>query len=96
MPGPDLSPRRDQLIIRVSGIRLSERAGIRHDADDPLRGNIDLWRREIVVRGKGGQTRIVRISHETARSLDRSIRIRSKHAQGYRPQLWLGVNNRDP
>jgi integrase len=68
----------------------------RYDADDPLCGDVDLWRREIVVRGKGGRTRIVKISHETARSLDRYIRIRSKHAQAYRPQLWLGVNNRGP
>lgn len=97
--GPTFAQRRDQAIIsvfRATGIRLSELAGIRYDADDPLRGDIDLWRREIVVRGKGGRTRIVKISHETARSLDRYIRIRSKHAQAYRPQLWLGVNNRGP
>jgi hypothetical protein len=28
--------------------------------------------------------------------VDRYIRIRSKHAQAWRPQLWLGVNNRGP
>ena len=46
--------------------------------------------------GKGGKTRIVRISHQTALSLDRCIRVRARHAQAYRPQLWLGVNNRGP
>jgi integrase/recombinase XerD len=46
--------------------------------------------------GQGGKTRIVRISHQTAVTLDRYIRVRARHAQAYRPQLWLGVNNRGP
>ena len=28
--------------------------------------------------------------------LDRYLRVRARHAQAYRPQLWLGVNNRGP
>ena len=28
--------------------------------------------------------------------LDRYLRIRARHAQAWRPQLWLGVNNRGP
>ena len=48
------------------------------------------------VRGESGKARIVRISHQTALSLDRYIRVRARHAQAYRPQLWLGVNNRGP
>jgi site-specific recombinase XerD len=48
------------------------------------------------VRGKGGRARVVRIGHEAARALDRYLRIRSRHAQAWRPQLWLGVNNRGP
>jgi hypothetical protein len=83
-------------VFRATGIRLSELAGIRYDPDNPRRSDIDLWQREITVRGKGGQTLIVRIGHEAARSLDRYIRVRSRHAQAYRPQLWLGVNNRAP
>ncbi|HEX9357807.1 MAG TPA: tyrosine-type recombinase/integrase [Streptosporangiaceae bacterium] len=97
--GRTFARRRDQAIIAVftaSGIRLSELAGICHDPDDPLRSDVDLWRREITVRGKGGQTRIVKIGHDAARSLDRYIRVRDRHAQAHRPQLWLGVNNRPP
>ncbi len=30
------------------------------------------------------------------RSLDRYLRARARHAQAWRPQLWLGVNNREP
>ena len=44
--------------------------------------------------GQGGKARIVRISHQTAVTLDRYIRVLARHAQAYRPQL--GVNNRGP
>ncbi len=90
---------RDAAVIAVfaaTGIRLSELAGIRYDPDDPRRSDIDLWQREITVRGKGRKTRTVKISHDAARSLDRYLRVRARHAQAYRPQLWLGVNNRGP
>ena len=30
------------------------------------------------------------------RALDRYIRVRSRHGQAHRPQLWPGVNNRGP
>ena len=82
-------------MLTATGIRAGELAGIRYDAD-PRRSDVDLWRREITVRGKGGRPRVVRIGHEAARALDRYIRIRSRHAQAWRPQLWLGVNNRGP
>jgi integrase len=83
-------------VFRATGVRLSELAGIVYDAEDAQRSDVDLWQREITVRGKGGKARIVRISHQTAVSLDRYIRVRARHAQAYRPQLWLGVNNRGP
>jgi integrase/recombinase XerD len=90
---------RDAAMIAVftaTGIRLSELAGIRYDPDDPRRSDIDLWQREITVCGKGGETRTVKISYGAARSLDRYLRVRARHAQAYRPQLWLGINNRGP
>ena len=55
-----------------------------------------MWQREITVRGKGGKDRIVRIGHQASRSLDRYLRARSRHAQAWRPQLWLGAGNREP
>ena len=96
--GRSFIQRRDAAIIAVltaTGIRAGELAGIRYDTD-PRRSDVDLWRREITVRGKGGRARVVRIGHEAARSLDRYIRVRSRHAQAWRPQLWLGVDNRGP
>ena len=89
--GRSFAQRRDTAIVAVltaTGIRLSELAGLRC-------GDVDLWR-QLTVRGKGGKDRIVRIGHQAARSLDRYLRARSRHAQAWRPQLWLGVNNREP
>jgi integrase/recombinase XerD len=97
--GRSFAQRRDAAIIatfRVTGIRLSELAGIRYHPDDTERSDLDLWQREITVRGKNGKARIVKIDYQTARSLDRYIRARARHVQAWRPQLWLGVNNRGP
>jgi integrase len=97
--GRGFAERRDAAVVAVleaTGIRLSELAGIRFDPDDPRRGDVDLWRREITVRGKGRTTRIVKISRGAACSLDRYIRVRARHAQAYRRQLWLGVGSRGP
>ena len=74
----------------------AELAGLRYDPGDPRRSDIDVWQREITVRGKGGKDRIVKIGHHAVRSLDRYLRARSRHAQAWRPQLWLGAGNREP
>jgi integrase/recombinase XerD len=97
--GRGFRERRDGAVIAVleaTGIRLSELAQIRYDPDNPRRGDVDLWHREITVHGKGRRTRVVKISHGAARSLDRYIRVRARHAQAHRPQLWLGASNRGP
>ena len=57
--GRPFAQRRDFAIIavfRATGIRLSELAGIVYDAEDAQRSDVDLWHREITVRGKGGKT----------------------------------------
>jgi integrase/recombinase XerD len=97
--GRSFAQRHDTAIIavlRATGIRLAEMAGLRYDPGDPRRSDIDLWQREITVRGKGGKPRIVRIGHQAALSLDRYLRARSRHPQAWRPQLWLGAGNREP
>ena len=83
-------------MLTATGIRAGELAAIRCDPHDPRRSDLDLWRREITVRGKGGRPRVVRIGHEAARALDRYLRIRARQTQAHRPQLWLGANNRGP
>jgi site-specific recombinase XerD len=97
--GRSFRQRRDAAMIavlRATGIRLSELAGIRYDPGDPRRSDLDLWHREITVHGKGRKTRTVKISCDAARALDRYIRARARHAQAHRPQLWLGTSNRGP
>ena len=72
--GRSFAQRRDTAIIAVftaTGIRLSELADLRCD-------DINLWQREITVRGKGGKDRIVKIGHQATRSLDRYLRARSR------------------
>ena len=97
--GSTFAQRRDAAIIAVftaTGIRLAELAGIRYHPDDPARSDLDLQAREIRIAGKGGTARTVRIGHQAARSLDRYLRARARHAQAHRPQLWLGAGNRGP
>ena len=97
--GRGFAQRRDAAIIAVfrpAGIRLAELAGIRYDPQDTQRSDLDLWQREITVRGKNRKARIVKISYPAARTLDRYVRARARHAQAWRPQLWLGVNGRGP
>ena len=97
--GGTFAQRRDAAIVsvfRATGIRLAELAGIRYGPADPGRSDVDLDRREIYVRGKGGKDRTVRIDHEAARRVDRYLRVRASHEQSYRRGLWLGSGGRGP
>ena len=97
--GGGFADRRDAAVLAVfeaTGIRLSELSGIRYCPDDPGRGDLDLYGRAIRVVGKGGKPRIVTVSFEAARSLDRYLRARAKHPQAGRPELWLGAGGRGP
>ncbi|WP_378736670.1 tyrosine-type recombinase/integrase [Nocardia brasiliensis] len=91
--------RRDQGIIelfKATGIRLFEMADIRYVPDSPGESDIDLDRRELLVRGKGGKERRCKFGFEAARAIDRYIRLRSKHRHAGSSRLWLGINNRPP
>jgi integrase/recombinase XerD len=97
--GRSFADRRDAAVLAVfeaTGIRLSELAGIRYDPGDPQRGDLNLHGRDIRVFGKGGTPRVVAISFDAARSVDRYLRARARHPQAGRPELWLGVNGRGP
>ena len=97
--GRGFADRRDAAILAVfeaTGIRVAEMAGIRYDPGDPERCDLDLYGREIRVFGKGGKPRVVTVSYEAARSLDRYLRARAKHPLAGPPELWLGANGRGP
>ncbi len=81
--GNSFAARRDAAIIAVftaTGIRLAELAEIRYHPGDPARSDLDLQAREIRIAGKGSKPRTVKIGHQTARSLDRYLRARARHA----------------
>jgi hypothetical protein len=61
--------------------------------EGPGRSDVDLWHREITVQGNGRRTRVIKIGFGAARSLDRylRVRVRARHAQAWRWQLWLGA-----
>ena len=83
--GRSFTQRRDTAIIAVltaTGIRLSELAGLQYH-------DVDLWQRELTLRGKGGKDRIVKIGHQAALGLELYLRAHPRHAQAWRPQLWL-------
>ena len=80
----------------ATGIRLAELADLRCDPGDPRRSDIDLWQREITVRGKGGKDRIVKIGHQTARSLDRYLRGPLPAPAGVAAAAVAGRGNREP
>jgi site-specific recombinase XerD len=97
--GGGFENRRDHAILslfRDTGMRLSELAGLCYDPEDAQRRDIDLRTREGIVTGKGSRQRLVRFGHETARSIDRYLRERQKHAMARSPRLWLGIRNRGP
>lgn len=88
----DRSPfgRRDEAIVRVfadTGIRRSELLGIELE-------HVDLDDGRIRVTGKGSRTRDVAIGAQTARALDRYLRVRAKHPDAELPWLWLGRRGR--
>src|ERR1039457_4891392 len=53
-------------VSTATGVRVSELAGICYDAEDARRSDVDLWNREITIRGKGGKARIVRTGRDAA------------------------------
>lgn len=91
--GNRLRDRRDEAIVRLlaeCGLRASELTAL--DLDD-----IDLARGLAYVRrGKGGKGRIVPFGPQTARALDRYIRIRRTHPSAESTKaLWLGARTRN-
>lgn len=85
--GPDLRDRRDEALIRFmleTGARAGETAALEVDDVDLTTGNA------IVRRGKGGKGRVVPFGPQTARAVDRYLRVRRTHRLAATPALWLG------
>jgi len=89
----DFESRRDTALLRFfccTGCRLSEVAGLQL-------ADINLETNSALVLGKGRKERIVKFDWKCAKALDRYINgARPTHKLHGRPELWLGVKNRDP
>lgn len=86
-PKEVLRRRRDEAIIRLmfeTGSRAGEVVAL-EVADVDLKEGVATIR-----RGKGGKGRIVPFGPDTARALDRYLRLRKTHRLAETPALWLG------
>jgi len=84
--GLGLRARRDLAIIRLladTGMRRSELAGMRVE-------DVDLDQGVALVLGKFRRPRTIPFGRQTARALDRYLRVRSAHRLAHLPALWLG------
>lgn len=84
--GKDFRDRRDTAIIRLlldTGMRLAEITGLKLT-------DVNLDQGTAHVVGKGRRPRACPFGAKTANALDRYLRVRAKHAEAGRPELWLG------
>jgi integrase/recombinase XerD len=89
--GPDLRDRRDEAIVRLmveTGARAGEVAALCVSDVDLMAGTA------VVRRGNGGRGRVVPIGPQTARAIDRYLRLRRGHALASSDFLWLGDRGR--
>jgi site-specific recombinase XerD len=85
--GRDLRERRDEAIVRFmaeTGARAGEVAALSTADVDLVAGTA------IVRRGKGGKGRSVPFGPQTARAIDRYLRVRRTHRLADTAALWLG------
>lgn len=84
---PSLRHRRDEAIIRLmfeTGMRAGECIGMGVGDVDVVGGIA------VVRRGKGGKGRTVSFGADTAKAVDRYLRVRRLHRLVESPVLWLG------
>jgi site-specific recombinase XerD len=84
--GRDFSARRDHALIRLlgdTGMRRAECAGLNVE-------DVDLDSGQAIVMGKGRRPRTCPVGYKTVQALDRYLRVRSRHREANRPELWLG------
>jgi integrase/recombinase XerD len=85
--GKRLCDRRDEAIVRLAAeaVCRAEELLALDVADVDLRRGI-----AVIHRGKGGKGRIVPFGSQTARAIDRYLRLRRAHANAASPAMWLG------
>jgi integrase/recombinase XerD len=89
--GPTFLDRRDEALVRLmveTGLRAGEAVTLAVDDVDVRAGTA------LVRRGKGGKGRMVPFGPQTARALDRYLRLRRQHRLAATPALWLGARSK--
>jgi integrase/recombinase XerD len=89
--GPTFTHRRDEALVRLmaeTGLRAGETVALAVDDIDARAGTA------LVRRGKGGKGRMVPFGPQTARALDRYLRLRRTHRLADTPALWLGARSK--
>lgn len=84
--GTTFEDRRDNALLRLlydTGMRRAELAGL-------TLGDVDLEHNHAYVMGKGRRARVVPFGAQTARALDRYLRVRARHSHAGADALWLG------
>jgi integrase len=85
--GREFRDRRDEAIVRLmaeTGMRAGEVCGL-------TIADVDLTRGLVTVRpGKGGKGRVAPFGDQTARAIDRYLRMRRAHRLANSTALWLG------
>jgi integrase/recombinase XerD len=85
--GNDLRDRRDEAILRLM-LETGARAG---EVVDLQVADVDVTTGMATIRrGKGGKGRVVPFGPQTARAIDRYLRLRRSHRLADGPDLWLG------
>lgn len=88
--GTGFEERRDMALLRLlydTGMRRGECANLKVEDID--------WERDVVtVFGKGRRVRACPFGKQTAKALDRYLRLRSRNPHGDEPWLWLGRRGR--
>jgi site-specific recombinase XerD len=87
---------RDTAIMRIfmdTGMRVSSIAGLRYSTDQD-ESDVQLAKKLLRIRKKGGDVIFVPIGKKAARDLDRYIRARARHADADGEWLWLGKRGR--
>ena len=89
--GPTFLHRRDEALVRLmaeTGLRAGEAVALAVEDVDVRAGTAT------VRRGKGGKGRMVPFGPQTARALDRYLRLRRTHRLAATPALWLGARSK--
>ncbi len=83
--------RRDEAIVRLMaecGMRAGEVVGMAVSDLNLQAGTA------VIRRGKGGKGRVVPVGPQTARAIDRYLRVRRTHRLASTPMLWLGADGK--